>query len=128
MQLLAPWYLLGLVLVAAPVLLHVIRRPGRRHDVPALFLWHRALAWAHVTSGRPRRRFSWSLLLQMLIVVLLAFALARPVILLDVPRRHIGFILDNSASMRTLDAQGRSRWTEATGRIRDVLAQLDEDW
>ena len=127
MQLLHPWLLLGLLLVPAAALLHVFRAPGRRHEVSFLGLWQNVLRRVTPEASERLARFDWLLLLEILVIILLVLALAQPVIWLERPRRHVGFILDLSASMNTVAPDGRSRFQEARARAGDVLDKLSDD-
>jgi len=127
MQLLHPWLLLGLVLVPAAVLLHVFRAPGRRHEVSYLRLWRDVLARVTPEASERLKRFDWLLLLEILILVLLVVGLAQPVIWRERPRRRVGFIIDLSASMNTVEADGRSRYEHARAAIDAVLEKLSDD-
>ena len=92
---------LWLLTLAAPVvLLHVLRPRRARHEVRSVLLWQQVPS--PVAAATPWQRLvpSALLLLQLLAVVLLALAAARPVIAEDTPlSAHTVFIIDASASM-----------------------------
>lgn len=98
---------LGLVLLglAIPVvLLHILRPRRQSVTVSSTFLW-RALE-RPVSSASPWQKLRWSALLiaQLLAVVLLALAVARPVRLEAAElSEHTVFIIDASGSMGALD-------------------------
>jgi hypothetical protein len=127
MQLLHPWLLLGLVLVPAGVLLHVFRAPGRRHEVSYLGLWQNVLRRVTPEASERLKRFDWLLILEILILVLLVVGLSQPVIWRERPRRHVGFVIDLSASMKTIEADGRSRYEHACAAMDGVLEHLTDD-
>ncbi len=96
---------LWLALLALPVLaLHVLRPRRDEVVVSSVFLWRDVEA--PVSAARPwqRLRPSLLLLLQLLAVVGLALAVARPVRLTDAPvADHTVFIVDASGSMAARD-------------------------
>lgn len=103
MGLLAPLFLLGALLTAIPLLLHLTRK--RRPPIPfPSFLFLRALG---ATARRKRRRFRDLplLLLRMAALALLAFAFAEPVLRREAgaagpgDRRDLALLLDRSLSM-----------------------------
>ena len=103
MGLLAPLFLLGALLTAIPLLLHLTRK--RRPPIPfPSFLFLRALG---ATARRKRRRFRDLplLLLRMAAFALLAFAFAEPVLRREAgasgpgDRRDLALLLDRSLSM-----------------------------
>lgn len=119
---------LGLLALALPVLLLHILRP-RRHSVTvsSTFLW-RAIE-RPVSSASPWQKLRWSALLlaQLLAVVLLALAVARPVRLEAAAlSEHTVFIIDASGSMAALDGHP-DRLQEATDRAIELRAQLPTD-
>jgi len=118
---LVPWgwaWVAGAVVVA---LLYFFRRRDREHPVSALFLWERIPPDRASRLERMVARFDLLLLLQLLAVVLFAFALSHP--LLRVPRRAgaTAIILDASASMA-----GRS--DEALTHARRLAAESSGPW
>ena len=95
-------WLLGLVVPV--LLLHVLKPQRDSVDVSSVYLW-KGLA-APVSAARPwqKLRMSWLLLLQLLVVVGLAVAVARPVRLTEsVVAEHTVFIVDASGSMGARD-------------------------
>ncbi|HUW57454.1 MAG TPA: BatA domain-containing protein [Planctomycetota bacterium] len=127
MELLHPWLLLGLLVVPAAVLLHVFRVPGRRHEVSYLGLWRSVLTRVHPEATERLKRFDWLLLLELLVLFLLVLGLSGPVVWTERPRRHVGFILDTSASMKTVETDGRSRFGHAVAAVAALLDDLSDD-
>ena len=111
--------LLGLPLLALPYLL---RRRHPRVVVPALFLY------AGLPSGAGRQtwgrlRLPPQFFLQLLILLLLAIAAARPVLRADATPGVV-LVLDTSASMQALDAaRGESLFAQAKAGLRAALEQ-----
>ncbi|MBC7170210.1 VWA domain-containing protein [Candidatus Bipolaricaulota bacterium] len=121
MRFLVPW---GWAWVAAAVgvaLLYLLRRREREHPVSALFLWERIPPDRASRLERMVARFDLLLLLQLLAVVLFAFALADP--FLQVPRLAgaTAIILDASASMA-------GRTDEALELARRLVAESSGPW
>ncbi len=99
-----PVGLLLLVLAAPVFLLHVLRPRRPRTAVPSTFLWRDA--GAPTTAASPWQRLRWSLplILQLLTVVALAGAAARPARTEPVAlARHSVFVIDASGSMLARD-------------------------
>ncbi len=116
---------LALLALVVPVLLVHVLRPRRTPvTVSSVLLWQRVER--PVSAAQPWQRLRWSLLLlaQLLAVVLLALAVARPQRLEATPlAAHTVFIVDASGSMAATDgapdrlADARRR----AGELRDEL-------
>ncbi len=124
MSLLAPWFLAGLALLAAPVVAHLIRRATR--DRVAFSAVRFLTPSAPRLDRRSRIQHPLLLALRLLILALLALAFARPYFkgsapLLPAaePPRHIIAILDRSASM-----QRGELWTDARDRVATLAGEL----
>lgn len=124
MSLLAPWFLLGAALIAAPIIAHLIRRATRER------LTFSSLRFLDTSPPRLDRRSRiqnpWLLALRCLIVAVLAFGFARPFLRQDTPAiaapavvRHVVAVLDESASMRRAGL-----WNGAKERIAALAASL----
>jgi Mg-chelatase subunit ChlD len=111
--------------LVVPVLaLHVLRPRRVQARVAATYLWRRVAR--PVSAARPwqRLRPSWLLLVQLLVVLALAAALARPVRLTEEPlAAHTVFVVDASASMAAADGSP-TRLDEALARARDLRGRL----
>ena len=114
--------LLGLTIPI--VLLHILRPRRQSVTVSSTFLW-RALE-RPVSSASPWQKLRWSALLiaQLLAVVLLALAVARPVRLEAAElSEHTVFIIDASGSMGALDGNP-DRLRAAVDRAIDLRDEL----
>jgi Mg-chelatase subunit ChlD/uncharacterized membrane protein len=124
--LLQPWGLLGL-LAALPILaVHMLRPRRPPVEVSSTLLWREAgeAATASRPWQRPRRELS--LFLQLLAVVLLAAALARPARVEALPlRAHTIFLVDASGSMAALDGDP-DRLADAHTRVLELVDGLPE--
>ena len=116
MHLFQPAALAWLLLVPVVVLLYFMKLRRREHVVSAGFLWQRAARQARVDSFFQRLRINVLLILQVLAIVLLALASARPwVASQESLPAVIVFVLDASASMQATEA-GRPRFDLARER------------
>jgi Mg-chelatase subunit ChlD len=118
---------LFLLALAVPVLLLHILRPRRDpQQVSSVFLWQ-SLA-APVSAARPWQRLRPSVLLflQLLAVILLALAVARPVKITDSPvADHTVFIVDASGSMAAHDGEP-DRLADAKAEARDLRDEIPD--
>lgn len=124
------YLLTGLVLVGAPILLHLIMRQKPRHlQFPAFrFLRQRQL----INRRKLRLQHLLLLLLRMAVIAALCLALARPrvaaerVASLFNDERPVAAVLifDTSASME-YSAAGRTRLEEAKQRALELLDEMD---
>jgi Mg-chelatase subunit ChlD len=119
MSLLAPAWLALAAFCVLVLVLHMRRR--RTADIPSIQLWRQ------IDSGRQSRqpmrlkRPSMTLLLQLLVVLLVALALARPLIGASSRYAHEIFILDASGGMRMTDV-APSRFDVAKGELAALAA------
>jgi hypothetical protein len=105
MNFLTPWFLLGSLAVAGPIVFHLIRRAARKRTTFS------SVMFLSPTPPRAVRRTKlehlWLLLLRCLVLLLLAMGFARPFFAKDITppatggqERRIILLLDTSASMR----------------------------
>jgi hypothetical protein len=116
----AAWWLGGLAL---PIIaLYLLKTRQRRRNVSTLLFWE-ALKPKMENSPLWRKLRRWlSLLLQLVILLLLLTALARPAFDWEksAPRRVVA-ILDPSASMQ---AESPARWKNAVAALRSAIARM----
>lgn len=124
MSLLSPWFLAGLLLVAGPIIAHLVRRATR--DRVAFSALRFLAPSTPKLDRRSRVQHPLLLLLRCLIVGLLALAFARPYWNQTTPptatvdqSRLALVLLDRSASMR---APGH--WANATEQVESIVADL----
>jgi Ca-activated chloride channel family protein len=130
LTLLAPIGLAALVGIPLVVLLHMRNTTPQLRPVPTLRFWLVALQEHRERMSFRRPPFSFLMLLQLLIVGLVAFALARPVTtsaLNGLGQRtepqHMILLLDGSTSMSATDtANGETRFETAR---REALSRVD---
>lgn len=123
MSFLTPLALLGALLGIPILLLYMLRLRRREVMVSSTFLWQQVVQDNEANTPWQRLRRNILLLLQLLILALLVFALARPFIVVPaVTAGQVELLLDASASMNATDINGQSRFEEVK---RQALAILD---
>jgi hypothetical protein len=117
MHFLAAGSLVSLAVVPLLVLLYFMKLRRPEVQVSASFLWQRALQQARANSFFERLRFNWLLLLQLLAMLAMCVALARPYLPTAQGLAPAAiFVLDGSASMQTREG-GRTRFAMACDEI-----------
>lgn len=123
MELLQPIMLAALGLIPILILLHTLRPKPKQVQVTNLFLWHEILKDRGSNIAFKRLRKNLPLLLQILLIILAALALARPVWLHFVRKEgRVILVVDTSASMQTRVGE-ESRFERAR---REALQLLDD--
>jgi Ca-activated chloride channel homolog len=113
MNLLAPAALGFLALLPVIVVFYLLKRRRTVKLVSSTVLWQRYLAEARASAPFQRLRKNWLLVLQLLLLLLVVLALARPFVPAEVrPAQLRVVILDNSASMNATD-ESPSRFERA---------------
>jgi Ca-activated chloride channel family protein len=127
MSLIAPLFLL-LGLLAVPILLLYLLRLRRRDvQISSTLLWRRLLRDREANAPWQRLRRNLLLLIQLLILALLVFALARPY--LPVPAVTAGsvvVVLDGSASMLASE-EGAARFDLGRREVERIIDDLPGD-
>ncbi|MFG0255306.1 MAG: BatA and WFA domain-containing protein [Rhodopirellula sp. JB053] len=127
-----PW----VALVAVPlgiVLLYFLKLRREPVEVPSTYLWSRTIEDLHVNSLLQRLRNSILLLLQLLAVLLAAFALFRPGVRADTSSLgRLVFLLDTSASMQAPaqqdgESKPMTRFEYARKLIGDRIDTMHDD-
>ena len=124
-ELKAPSGLWLLGLIAPLLLLYVLKVRRQRITVSSTWLW--AAAARDLAAKSPFKRLvaRVPLLLELLALGLLALALARPASRAGhIGGEHIAIVLDTSASMATLEPDGRPRIAHARDAASAVIAAL----
>jgi hypothetical protein len=122
------WLYAAPAFVTALVLLYFLKLKRRVVVTSSTFLWHQALNDLRVNSPFQRLRMNVLLFLQLFALILLLFALARPV-------SNIGglkgtdsiLLLDVSASMQTRDEGGETRLELAVEQAKRVVDDLSRN-
>lgn len=123
MSFLTPLALLGALLAIPVILLYMLRLRRREVVVSSTFLWQQILRDSEANTPWQRLRRNLLLFLQLLILALIVFALARP--FLNVPAVTAGqieLLLDASASMNATDMlNGETRFDEAKRQALSIV-------
>jgi hypothetical protein len=121
-----PLALIGLVSLPLIVAFYMLRL--RRRDVPvgSTFLWQQLVRDVEANAPWQRLRFSWLLLVQLLIAALVVAAAVRPFTASESDlAANVVLIVDTSTSMAARDGEG-DRMSEARDRARAVVERLPE--
>lgn len=113
--------------IAIPALLVLYFLKLRRQEVPvgSTLLWRKAIQDLQVNAPFQKLRRNLLLLLQLILLALLLLALAKPVSNFTPPPGKMTVILiDCSASMSSLDQDGKSRLDEAKRQAKDLVDSM----
>jgi hypothetical protein len=106
------------------LLLHLLRARERRRDVSALFLWEGLPGDPQSRAARIRQQLDPLVLLQLAALLALVAALAQPAWRVRTAALSgLALVLDGSASMRTADDAGSTRYERA---VEEALKILDQ--
>jgi Ca-activated chloride channel homolog len=120
----APLALIGLVSLPVIVAFYMLRL--RRRDVPvgSTFLWHQLIRDVEANAPWQRLRFSWLLLIQLLVALIVVVAAARPFTTANSELSgNVVLIVDTSASMGSVDPAG-ARISLARDAAHQVVSRL----
>jgi hypothetical protein len=122
----APLALIGLISLPIIVAFYMLRL--RRRDLPvgSTFLWQQLVRDVEANAPWQRLRFSWLLLVQLLIAAIVVMAATRPFSTAESDlAANVVLIVDTSASMSTrTDDEDRAELARA--RARDVVERLPQ--
>src|SRR3954447_26912329 len=123
---LAPWQWALLALVPpAIVALYFLKLKRQPLEVPSTYLWRKSIEDLHVNSLWQKMRQNLLLFLQLLLVLLLLFALLRPSFNgSENPGERLIFLIDNSASMSATDVKP-TRLDVAKKKVSDLIDAMD---
>jgi hypothetical protein len=118
-----------LALVPPLVLLYFLKLRRREVLLPSTLLWSRSIRDLRANAPFQRLRRNLLLFLQLLLLVLVAAALARPVLVgRKLPGRYKVLLLDQSASMACRDEDGLTRLEAALDAARDIVDDPDREY
>jgi hypothetical protein len=121
-----PLALIGLVSLPVIVAFYMLRLRRRDMPVGSTFLWQQLIRDVEANAPWQRLRFSWLLLVQLLIAAIVVTAAARPFTATESDlAANVVLIVDTSASMAT-EAGDEDRMAEARARAHDVVARVPE--
>lgn len=102
------------IVVPTLLIFYFLKLRRRQEVVPSTLLWRRAVQDLQVNAPFQRLRKNLLLFLQLLILAAGVTALARPIIETSVSDEHsVVLLIDRSASMNTLEDDGRTRFENA---------------
>ena len=122
----APLALIGLVALPIIVAFYMLRLRRRDMPVGSTFLWQQLVRDVEANAPWQKLRFSWLLLVQLLIALAVVLAATRP--FATVPSElaaNVVLIVDTSASMGARDPEG-DRIELARQAARDVVGRLPD--
>ncbi len=126
MSFLAPVAFAGLVIGIPILLLYMLRLRRRELLISSTYLWRQVVKDTEANTPWQRLRRNLLLFLQLLILLALVLALARPFITVPtVSAGKIALLLDASASMTATDIDGRSRFDAAIARALELVNNMN---
>jgi hypothetical protein len=118
--------LLTLGIIPILILIHTLKPKPRRVDVTNLFLWNEVLKERSHNVSFERLKRNLPLLLQILIAVLAALALAKPTwTYLTAKKGNLVLVIDTSASMKTRSGSGM-RFDLARQKALELIEKRDQ--
>lgn len=126
MNFLTPAFLALAALAAPIIILYMLRLRRREVTVSSTMLWQRLMQDREANTPWQKLRRNLLLLLQLLILLTLVIALARPFIPVpSVAAGSVAVLLDASASMNAADLPGgQTRFAAAVDAARDLVTDL----
>jgi hypothetical protein len=121
MTLLSPWALFWLAAIAPVILMYFLKLKRKKVPVSSTWLWSRSIQDIRVNAPFQKLRSSLLLLLQILLILIAALALADPIGRTTPPEeKRWVFLIDRSASMQAKDVKP-SRLAKAKETARELL-------
>ncbi len=120
MTFLHPLGLLGLIGVPVLIIIYILKNRYTEQTIASTYMWR--LSERFLKKRNPLARLAGiiSLLLQILFVVSVSLAIARPVIILEGAAEEYCFVLDGSASMN-MQKDGKTRLDRAKSEIARIV-------
>jgi hypothetical protein len=126
MNFLNPLALIALTALIPVIALYFLKLKREQRTVPSTLLWKKVIDDMQVNAPFQRLKYSLLLLLQLLLVALLAFALARPYLsVAGVAGQKTILLMDTSASMATKDVANAQK-TRLQAAIDEARAKIDD--
>ncbi|MCZ6817055.1 MAG: VWA domain-containing protein [Planctomycetota bacterium] len=120
--------LLGAIAVPSLLLLYFLKLRRQERTVSSTLLWQKAIHDLQVNAPFQKLRKNLLLLLQLLILAAVLFGLSTPVAnLLQGPKENIVLLIDRSASMKVVEADGRSRLEHAKEAAEGFVDNLPDE-
>jgi hypothetical protein len=125
MRFLSPSALWWLLLAGVIIFFYLLKLKRKRILVPSVLLWTRALEEVEANAPFKKLRHNLLLVLQLLALIALVFALARPLVTTQaLATGSTVIIIDSTASMSARDEDGGSRLDRAKQLARRMIEGL----
>ncbi len=127
MSFLSPYTALIAAAASIPLLLllYFLKLRRTEHTIPSTLLWRKAVQDLRVNAPFQKLRKNILLLLQMLLLIAVLVALAKPVMnFVRKPERNVVLVIDQSASMKTIEEDGRPRIEHAKQAATEFIDNL----
>lgn len=120
----SPWGFLALIGVPIIIVLYLLKRRHEDFTVSSLFLWEEVIKDIEANAPWQKLKKNTLMILQIIAVILLAFALAKPYISsLDSNVQNVVVVIDTSMSMQSKTGN-KTRFDEAKTRAREYITNL----
>jgi len=127
MSFLSPYTALIAAAASIPLLLllYFLKLRRTEHTIASTLLWRKAVQDLRVNAPFQKLRKNILLLLQMLLLIAVLVALAKPVMnFVRKPERNVVLVIDQSASMKTIEEDGRPRIEHAKQAATEFIDNL----
>ncbi|WP_270182566.1 vWA domain-containing protein [Alkalihalobacillus sp. CinArs1] len=126
MGLLVPSFLWLLSLLAVIIVFYLFRKQFDKTRVPSTFLWNQVIEEWQASKWWKKLQQNLLFYLQLLFIILIVFALARPFVTTDRLSGETGaVVLDTSATMSAGD--GETKFDQAKKEVLDLIDTLGDD-
>lgn len=126
MSFLAPIAFIGLALAIPIILLYMLRLRRQEYVISSTFLWQQVIQDTEANTPWQRLRRNLLLFLQLLILLLMVLALARPFITVPtISAGKIALLIDASGSMNATDMGGQTRFDVAITQALDIINNMN---
>lgn len=110
------------------LLLYFLKLRRQERKVSSTFLWKKAVQDLQVNAPFQKLRRNLLLLLQLLLLAAVLFGIADPVAnFIRTPEKNIVLMIDRSASMKTIEEDGRTRLEHAQDAAADFVSDLPDN-
>ena len=126
MSFLAPFAFAGLAIAIPILLLYMLRLRRREVLISSTYLWRQVVQDTEANTPWQRLRRNLLLFLQLLILLAMVLALARPFVTVPtVSAGKIALLIDASASMRATDLDGGTRFAAAIDEAMGIVNNMN---
>nr|WP_300003807.1 BatA and WFA domain-containing protein [Tissierella sp.] len=118
----SPLYLIFILGLVPLLLMYLLKKQHEDVTLSSNYLWNRMLKDIEANKPWQKLRNNLLMILQILVFSLLVLGLARPILSRgNISSDNLIIILDNSASMKSQDLAGKSRFDKAKSEIEDLI-------